>query len=97
MEQEYNHHRLDEISYVEDWRELSQCGEENHELFFSGAAEDIKAAKAICSFCVVQTDCLEYAVRTNQDLGVWGGLDEHERKNFRRRWQSLKRREKRVS
>jgi len=32
----------------------------------------------------VQNDCLEYALETNQDAGIWGGLDEEQRRNIRR-------------
>ena len=34
----------------------------------------------------VKIDCLEYAIRTNQDSGVWGGTTEDERKSIRREY-----------
>ena len=37
-------------------------------------------AKAICSTCVVRRDCLEYAIRIREPHGIWGGLNEVERK-----------------
>jgi WhiB family redox-sensing transcriptional regulator len=37
-------------------------------------------AKAICGGCAVRTDCLEYALRIREPHGVWGGLNEQERK-----------------
>ena len=36
--------------------------------------------------CEVKIDCLEYAIRTNQDSGVWGGTTEDERKSIRREY-----------
>jgi len=36
-------------------------------------------AKAICATCPVREECLEYALETNQDSGIWGGLDEEQR------------------
>ena len=37
-------------------------------------------AKAICAECHVRRDCLEYAVRIREPHGIWGGLNETERK-----------------
>ena len=39
-------------------------------------------AKAICSTCVVQNDCLEYAIRIREPHGIWGGMNETERKQL---------------
>ena len=36
--------------------------------------------------CVVKVDCLEYAISSNQDSGVWGGTTEEERKSIRREY-----------
>jgi WhiB family redox-sensing transcriptional regulator len=32
----------------------------------------------------VRSDCLEWSLATFQDAGVWGGLDEEERRVIRR-------------
>jgi WhiB family redox-sensing transcriptional regulator len=32
----------------------------------------------------VQAECLEFAIITNQDSGVWGGTSEEERRVLRR-------------
>ena len=42
-------------------------------------------AKEICAECPVQEACLQYALATNQSAGVWGGLDEGDRRRLRRR------------
>jgi WhiB family transcriptional regulator, redox-sensing transcriptional regulator len=74
------------------WRTNALCFLEKHppELFFpisaSGPALDqIEQAKAICRRCAVAQDCLEWALKTGQDAGVWGGLSEDERRVLRRR------------
>jgi WhiB family redox-sensing transcriptional regulator len=46
--------------------------------------DQIRAAKAICDSCIVRQQCLHWAIETNQDIGVWGGLSEDERKKARR-------------
>lgn len=56
-------------------------------LFFPGHANftEMRRAKAICADCPVRSDCLEFAVVTNQEHGIWGGTSERERRSIRRR------------
>ncbi|MBU3700668.1 MAG: WhiB family transcriptional regulator [Acidimicrobiia bacterium] len=37
-------------------------------------------AKEICSDCSVRTECLDYALEIREPHGIWGGLNEVERK-----------------
>jgi WhiB family redox-sensing transcriptional regulator len=37
-------------------------------------------AKAICARCEVRVQCREYALRIREPHGVWGGLNEFERR-----------------
>jgi WhiB family transcriptional regulator, redox-sensing transcriptional regulator len=37
-------------------------------------------AKSICATCSVRRDCLDYALRIREPHGIWGGLNELERK-----------------
>jgi WhiB family redox-sensing transcriptional regulator len=39
-------------------------------------------AKAICRACPVQRACLDYALRIREPHGIWGGLNEGERKQL---------------
>jgi WhiB family transcriptional regulator, redox-sensing transcriptional regulator len=39
-------------------------------------------AKAICATCSVREPCLDYAVRIREPHGIWGGLNELERKSL---------------
>lgn len=39
-------------------------------------------AKAICAECPVQKECLEYALAIREQHGIWGGLNEVERKQL---------------
>jgi WhiB family transcriptional regulator, redox-sensing transcriptional regulator len=52
-------------------------------LFVQGAAQN--RAKAICSGCVVRTDCLADALDNRVEFGVWGGMTERERRALLRR------------
>jgi WhiB family redox-sensing transcriptional regulator len=38
-------------------------------------------AKMICRDCHVRGECLDYAIRIREPHGIWGGLNEVERKS----------------
>jgi WhiB family redox-sensing transcriptional regulator len=74
---------------VERWRQHAACRDVDPEVFFpvgvTGAAvAAIAAAKAICQDCAARAACLEFAVSTNQEYGIWGGASEEERRDIRR-------------
>jgi len=82
---------------VGDWRVVASCRDTDPDLFFpvgstGPAIEQIDAAKAVCRACPAREPCLEYAIITNQDSGVWGGTSEDERRKLRRQWLSERRR-----
>jgi WhiB family redox-sensing transcriptional regulator len=71
------------------WLPEARCIGEDPELFFPvGTSESAVAqtalAKQICVACDVRPHCLEWSLMTFQDAGVWGGLDEEERREIRR-------------
>jgi WhiB family redox-sensing transcriptional regulator len=71
------------------WRAQALCRDTDPELFFpigtTGAAlVQIEQARAVCRQCPVQADCLDFALTTNQDSGIWGGTSEEERRVLRR-------------
>jgi WhiB family redox-sensing transcriptional regulator len=55
------------------------------------AVDQIDQAKSVCRECGVSTHCLEYAIKENQDTGVWGGLSEDERKSLKRKYARARR------
>ena len=42
------------------------------------------AARALCAACPVQVDCLDYALVVQEPHGIWGGLNELERRRLLR-------------
>lgn len=82
-----------------DWWHGAACVEEDPELFFpvgtSGPALlQVAEAKFVCSGCGVRATCLEWALAEGQDHGIWGGLDEEERRALRRRRAGAARRDR---
>lgn len=74
---------------LDRWRVGAACRHVDPDLFFpvgvTGPAIDhIAAAKAVCAGCAVRKPCLDYALESRQDAGVWGGLSEEERARLRR-------------
>lgn len=76
-----------------EWQERGKChGIDNPEIFFlpygARMAEKRrleKAAKDFCVGCPVISECLSYALQTNEQFGVWGGLTPEERNRLARR------------
>ena len=80
----------------EDWRTDAACRDTDPDLFFpvgttGPAIEQIASAKAVCGECDAQAECLEFALATNQDSGVWGGTSEEERRKLRKAWLARRR------
>lgn len=73
-----------------DWRDKAACRDEDPELFFpvgttGPAILQIQEAKAVCRVCPSQGACLEWALGSGQEAGVWGGQDEDQRRALKRR------------
>jgi WhiB family redox-sensing transcriptional regulator len=82
---------------MDNWRDRAACRTEDPDLFFpvgttGPALLQIEEAKSVCRGCPVRDDCLEWALETGQDIGVWGGLTELERRALRRRRATASRR-----
>ena len=87
---------------LDDWRNRSACRDTDPDLFFpvgtTGLAlEQIAAAKSVCATCDVQSACLEFALATNQESGVWGGTSEEERRKLRKAWLAARRSQRAAS
>ena len=80
----------------ERWRSQAVCRDIEPDLFFpvgvtGPAVEQIAAAKAVCAGCAARAACLDFAITTNQEYGVWGGASEEERRVLRREWRAQQR------
>jgi WhiB family redox-sensing transcriptional regulator len=70
------------------WQLLAACRGEDSSYFFAPNYFEKRAekdgreavAKAICARCPVRGECLEYALGIREAHGIWGGLNEMERR-----------------
>ena len=75
-------------SWEYGWQWRAACRGEDSGLFFPPgeweSREDRltreRKAKSICAVCPVRIECLEYAIRIREPHGIWGGLNELERR-----------------
>jgi WhiB family redox-sensing transcriptional regulator len=72
------------------WRDRAACLDEDPELFFpvgntGPALLQIHKAKIVCRRCEVVDNCLNWAMESGQDAGVWGALSDDERRALKRR------------
>ena len=63
------------------WMELAACAGMPIDTFFPVRGKTAAAARAICSTCKVQPECLDYARADSDTMGFWGGTSERERRH----------------
>lgn len=64
------------------WMEEGICNYENRGLFYSLYIGEQREAVKICQKCPIIDKCREYAI-TNNEIGVWGGTTEKQRRKLR--------------
>ena len=75
------------------WRGHAECRRDNAVHFFAPAhferkqEKDLREgqARALCRACPVQQACLEYSLTVQEPHGIWGGLNELERRRLIRK------------
>jgi WhiB family redox-sensing transcriptional regulator len=75
------------------WRAFSACRDENAVYFFPPSHFERKPekdfregmARSLCRRCPVQQQCLDYSLQIEESHGIWGGLNELERKRLLRK------------
>src|SRR5271155_962001 len=66
------------------WQGRANCMGVDPDLFFPERGASTKEAKEVCRGCVVQGDCLEFALVNGEKFGIWGGMSEREPRRRRR-------------
>lgn len=63
------------------WQDLAACSGMDPNIFFPAEYTLVDArAIAACQRCPVRHACLQWALDTGQEFGVWGGLTEDQRR-----------------
>lgn len=70
------------------WQQRAACRGEDSSYFYAPNYFEKRAeknareavAKAMCVQCPVRETCLEYALEVRETHGIWGGLNEMERR-----------------
>lgn len=84
------------------WRLKAECKGLDTKLFFYDiyfddySLEKVRQAKAICAGCEVVAQCLDFAIKTSQLDGIWGGNTPEERRSIRRSRNSEARRARKL-
>jgi WhiB family redox-sensing transcriptional regulator len=74
------------------WTDYAACRDSEGALFYPADSAERKedrlerevVAKRICASCGVREDCLEAALARHESYGIWGGLNEFERRGLLR-------------
>ena len=79
------------VQHVEGlWQDRAACKGPQARVFFPPSHLERKderegreaRAKGICAVCPVRGPCLDYALQIREPHGIWGGLNELERKTL---------------
>jgi WhiB family redox-sensing transcriptional regulator len=73
-----------------DWTDAAACRNSEGALFYPADSAERKedrlerelVAKRICASCGVREECLEAALARHESYGIWGGLNEIERRGL---------------
>ncbi|MEU5716593.1 WhiB family transcriptional regulator [Streptomyces sp. NPDC020403] len=79
----------DTVDHGDRWREQALCADPVYDPEAwhpvgtgPGAQQQTVVAKAVCHRCPVMDICLRWALDQREDTGIWGGLDEEERRRI---------------
>ncbi len=68
----------------ESWMAYGNCVDKSPDIFFPSDGVGVEKARKICRECMVQTDCLAYALDNEIKYGMWGGHSERQRRRLLR-------------
>ena len=68
---------------VPAWMGDAVCAQTDPEVFFPEKGASSHEARRVCRGCDVSRECLEFALRTGQRFGVWGGVSERQRRSMK--------------
>jgi WhiB family redox-sensing transcriptional regulator len=67
-----------------EWMSQAKCRNMDPAVFFPSDGVGVQAAQRVCAECTVARPCLEYALASKIEEGVWGGASERHRRRLLR-------------
>lgn len=65
-----------------EWTDRAVCKLYPMHVFYPDVPHADQKAKGICEGCSVRKECLDFAIDTRQEHGIWGGMNTRERHTF---------------
>ncbi len=65
-----------------EWQEDAACRGADIDIFFSLDEDDQRHALELCQSCPVREPCLRYAIEHREMYGIWGGMQESDRRGI---------------
>jgi WhiB family transcriptional regulator, redox-sensing transcriptional regulator len=62
-----------------DWIDKAACAGLDVDAFYREYPGGVEIARKVCAVCPVQQDCLDYAIESGEEYGIWGGMNRAER------------------
>lgn len=62
------------------WTDQALCAQVGGDAWYPEHDSSPDASKRVCQRCPVKVECLEWAIATGEEHGVWGGLTPQERR-----------------
>jgi WhiB family transcriptional regulator, redox-sensing transcriptional regulator len=86
--------------HAAEWRAAGACLTADPDLFFpistgGVGVKQVARAQQICAGCQVRQECLDFAMRSGEMHGIWGGTTPEERIRQRREQAARRRRARR--
>lgn len=64
------------------WKDDAACNGIDPDLFFSSDDKAQRRALELCKACPVREECLRWAVEHREMYGIWGGMEESDRRSL---------------
>lgn len=77
--------QLDIRKYIPEWWKKARCYQKGLDIFFGSDDQpsSLRRARKFCEACPVQRVCLEHALVTPEEYGIWAGTSARSRELIR--------------
>lgn len=65
---------------MDDWIKHAACRGLDVDIFYPEHGGTARHALAVCRSCPVVRECLDHAMRNDEEHGIWGGMSPRQRR-----------------